>query len=137
MLDNANHAKPPLPPNDRFGYLFAGISTIAAAYIAWTGANSWALLFVILALGFAGAARFAPHLLAPLNRIWLEFGLLLGKIVSPVVLGILFFAVLSPVAVVTRLFGRDPLSIRRRATASYWVERDPPGPASDSFRNQF
>jgi hypothetical protein len=137
MLNNTTDDKPPLPPNERFGYLFCSVCALVAGYMFWISHPGWASIFAALAVAFLAAAHFAPSVLAPLNRLWFGFGLLLGKIISPIVLGAIFFLLISPVALVTRLFGRDPLLIRKRATASYWVERDPPGPATDSFKNQF
>lgn len=89
------------------------------------------LVFLLLALAI-------PKVLAPLNRAWFKFGLLLHKIVSPVVLGILFFAVFTPMGTLMRLFGGDPLRLRFDAkAATYWIERSPPGPAPESLKDQF
>ena len=75
---------------------------------------------------------------APLNRLWFRFGELLHRIVSPIALGVIFFGVVTPYAVVMRLFGRDALLLRKgSARPSYWVRREPPGPPPDSFHNQF
>jgi hypothetical protein len=85
---------------------------------------------------FLAVALARPGLLAPLNRVWTRFSLLLSKIVQPLVLGVLFFAIMTPVALVGRLFGRDPL--RRRlepASATYWLDREPVDP--ESVRRQF
>ena len=79
----------------------------------------------------------APGILLPLNKAWYRLGLLMGKVVSPIVLGILFFIVITPVAIVTRLFGRDVLLLRKRDVNSYWIERNPPGPQPESFKEQF
>ena len=62
---------------------------------------------------------------------------MLGKVVSPIVLGILFFIVITPVAIGMRLFGRDALLMKKRAVCSYWIDRDPPGPKPESFKDQF
>jgi hypothetical protein len=79
-----------------------------------------------------------PRLLAPLNKAWFQIGELMGKLVSPIVLGVIFFLIITPVGLLGRLFGRDELRLkRRRQAASYWVERQPPGPTGDSFKNQF
>jgi uncharacterized integral membrane protein len=95
----------------------------------WSLAVAGVLLVVTLA---------APALLAVPNRLWARFGLLLNRIVSPVVLGIVFFAVVTPMSLVMRLLGKDPLRLRRsRQDASYWIAREPPGPKPDSLRNQF
>jgi len=124
--------------NRSFGLLFAVI-TAAAAVLAWyrhKGALTigiWlgaAFLFLFLAL-------LAPGLLAPLNRAWLRLSNLLGRVVSPVVLGILYFALLVPAGLVGRLFGRDELHLAKPPAGSRWVIRNPPGPAPDSFNHQF
>ena len=97
----------------------------------------WAWSSVAGALVLAALAVFLPERLAPLNRMWFRVGLVLGKIVSPIVLGLLFLLVITPVALATRLFGRDALSLKPRLVKSYWVARDLDGPTPDSFRNQF
>jgi hypothetical protein len=64
-------------------------------------------------------------------------GLLLGKIISPIVLGLIFFVLITPVSLVTRLFGRDELKMKKRSVESYWVDRSPPEPPSNTFKNQY
>jgi hypothetical protein len=76
--------------------------------------------------------------LTPLNRAWMKLGELLGRVVSPIVLGLVFYGVFTPVALVMRLAGRDAMHRRwDRDAPTYWVDRDPPGPPDDSFRNMF
>jgi hypothetical protein len=95
----------------------------------------WALA---LAGAFALIALLKPVLLASLNRLWTQLGVLLGKVVSPIALGILFYAVLMPVALLLRLTGHDPLRLKLdRDGDSYWIARKPPGPPPDSMGNQF
>ena len=78
------------------------------------------------------------HWLAPLKRAWMKFGELMHHVVSPVVMGVIFFGVFTPVGVVMRAFGRDAMKRRFEPKApSYWERRDPPGPADDSFRDMF
>ena len=99
------------------------------------GIRSWSLL---VSAGFAALAWLAPRALAPLNRLWAAFGLLLHRLVSPVVLSLLFFCTIAPVGLLMRLFGQDPLRLRRDSSAaSYWVRREPPGPAPETMKNQF
>jgi len=77
-------------------------------------------------------------LLAVPNRLWTRFGLLLGKVISPIMLGLLFFAVLVPIGALMRIFGQDPLRLKRdTAAGSYWIPRQPPGPPPGSLTNQF
>ncbi|MFO1059492.1 MAG: SxtJ family membrane protein [Dongiaceae bacterium] len=93
---------------------------------------------VALAAAFLVVALVRPALLKPLNRLWTKFGLLLHKIVNPVIMGAIFYVAITPFGVVMRLLGKDPLRRRFDAQApSYWIERTPPGPAPQSMSNQF
>ena len=79
-----------------------------------------------------------PALLALPNRLWLKLGLMLGDVVGPIAVGILFYFVVTPLGFAMRLTGRDPLRTTLDPQAgSYWVPRKPPGPAPDSLTNQF
>ena len=120
-----------LMPSDRkFGWTFAVIFFLAGAF-----AHPW-MMAVGAALAVITMTR--AHWLAPLKVAWMRFGELLNKIVSPVVMGVIFFFVFTPVALFMRLTGRDALARRYEpALPSYWKPRDPPGPAEDSFKNLF
>jgi hypothetical protein len=97
--------------------------------------RGWA---IVVAAASLATALLRPSLLAPLNRLWTWVGLLLHRVVSPLVLGVLFFLVVTPVGLLMRARGKDPLRLRSdRVSNSYWIERRPPGPAPDSMRNQF
>lgn len=85
----------------------------------------------------AGLAAVAPGVLAPLNRAWFRLGGLMAAIVNPIVLGLIFFGLLTPVALVGRLFGRDELGLRRQARDSYWISRLPAPLDLESFKRQF
>lgn len=129
---------PQLPSERRFGALFVIVFAIAGGwglYASWD-ARITGGCFAAAGL-FALAALLAPRLLAPLNRAWFRLGELLGRIVSPIVLGVIFFGLITPVALAGRISGRDELKMKRRDVASYWVDRDPPGPEPESFKNQF
>lgn len=116
-----------------FAAVFALIGLLP---LAFGGAlRLWSLL---LAGAFVGVALVVPSLLAPLNRLWLRFGLLLHRIVSPLVLGIMFFLVITPMGLLMRAFGKDLLRLKfDRGAASYWIERSPPGPPPESMKDQF
>ncbi len=95
-----------------------------------------ALLGIGLLLLVIAAAM--PKLLSPFNRLWFEFGLLLHKLISPLVLGLIYLTSVAPVGLLMRMCGKDPL--RRRfdpELRSYWIPRDPPGPQTDSLPRQF
>ena len=120
-----------------FGITFAVVFALIALFPLLHGGSPrlWALPGTAV---FGGIALIRPSLLAPLNRLWFRFGMLLHKIVNPVVLGLMFFLVITPVAAVTRLFGGKLLSLGYdKSIPSYWHRRSPPGPEPDSIRNQF
>jgi hypothetical protein len=120
-----------------FGIVFAVVFALIAAWPLLHGAELrlWSLA---VAVAFALVAWLRPTLLARANRWWMKFGLLLGKVVSPIALGILFFGVLVPIGFLMRATGKDPLRLKREAAAeSYWILRAPPGPPPDSMKNQF
>jgi len=80
----------------------------------------------------------APARLAPLNRAWMKLGLLLSKVVNPLVLGLIYVTTIVPIGLIRRAIRRDPLGIDFDPSAStYWVRREPPGPAPETMKNQF
>lgn len=127
-----------LPSERTFGLVFVGIFLIAAAY-GWYKqfSNAWAYTFLMLASILLLCTLIAPRSLRSLNKAWYQLGLFLGRFVSPIVLGILFFIVITPVAIAMKLAGRDALKLRKQSVDSYWIERKPPGPEPESFKEQF
>jgi len=121
----------------KFGYFFSVLFTLIALYSYWQDLKNFAITSAALSFIFVAVTLVAPKVLSPLNRAWYELGMFLGKIVSPIVLGAIFFLMITPISLITRLFGRDELKIKKLSIQSYWVDRSPPGPSSDSFKNQF
>jgi hypothetical protein len=120
-----------------FGFVFAAFCAVVGGLSLYHGGSHWAWWLGAAAI-FAILAVAAPRILAPLNRLWAKFGLLLHRIVSPIMLGLIFFACILPFGVVMRLLGKDPLRRRFEPGAeSYWIRRDPPGPSPETFKNQF
>ena len=120
-----------------FGFVMAGAFGILALINAWNAHNLWPW-FGAVSAAFLGAALIRPAILAPLNLLWLKFGLLLHKIVSPVIMGLLFFGTVLPTGLIMRALGKDLLRMKRDPGAdSYWIVRTPPGPAAESMKDQF
>ena len=120
-----------------FGVVFAVVFAIIGLWplMDGEGARVWALaaaaVFLVMAL-------MRPSLLSPLNRLWLGLGAVLHRIVNPMVMGLMFFAVITPTALILKLIGKDLLCRRFSPGAqSYWIPRQPPGPEPQSMRNQF
>jgi hypothetical protein len=127
-----------VPGTERgFGIVFALVFTVIGLWplISGGAVRSWALL---IAAAFLLAGFAAPAVLAPLNRLWFRFGMLLGRIVSPVVMALLFYVTVMPTGLLMRLFGNDVLRLKFDPQAeTYWIPREPPGPAPDSLKQQF
>jgi hypothetical protein len=129
--------KPVLPSNRSFGWTFTGVFLLVGAYGLWQGGA--VLAWVLVAVPVTAAVTLKrERWLTPLNRGWMKLGEILGRIVSPIVLGAIFFLVFAPVGLVMRFFGRDAMQRAwEPGKRSYWVERDPPGPPEGSFRDMF
>ena len=79
-----------------------------------------------------------PQVLAPLNRLWFRFGMLLGRVINPVVMFIMFALVMVPVALILKIMRKDLLRMKLDARSStYWIQRAPPGPTPESLKDQF
>lgn len=121
--------------NRKFGLTFSAVFfLIPILFSNYFGKDGLIYLFLISTTFFLFAILL-PSVLAPLNKIWFEFGVLLGKISSPVLLSIIFFFVIVPVAIICRFLGRDILRTRTMQNSTYWIDKSPIKP--DSFKKQF
>ena len=125
-----------LPSNRKFGFFFTFVFAVAAAYFFNSTNMIWAYIFAIASLIFLVVTVAKADILLPLNKLWMLFGLLLGMIVSPIVLGIIFFGLFTPIAMLMRLSGRDELRLKFSRKASHWITRSEPI-KSESFKHQF
>ena len=125
-----------LPSNKKFGFFFTLVFALVAGYFYINGSLPWVYLFVAAAIIFFVVTIFKANTLRPLNKLWMRFGLLLGMIVSPIVLGVMFFGLFTPIAFLMRLSGRDELRLKFKNRASHWISRSEPIHA-ESFKNQF
>ena len=124
-----------LPSNKKFGLFFAIIFFILALYFFYFNNHivSSSLLFLSLILFITSLLK--PNLLLPLNKLWMKLGLFLGMIVNPIVMGILFFGLITPYAIIMRILGRDVLHLKK-SNKSHWIPRSTNLPQTD-FKKQF
>ena len=119
--------------NRSFGIVFCAFFLIVSLYplINEEPIRYWALIvsIIFLILGILNS-----NILSPLNKAWFKFGLFLGKIVSPIVMGIVFFAVVTPIALILKIMGKDLLNLKKSKINSYWIAKT--GPKS-KMKNQF
>lgn len=120
-----------------FGFVFAAFFAILALYPLIRG-QAVHMGFLAASGVLAIIAVVFPKVLAPTNWLWMKFGGIMHRIMSPVILAVLFYLLIFPTALIKRLFGGASLDLRfDRDATSYWIKRDPPGPSADSFNNQF
>jgi hypothetical protein len=120
-----------------FGLVVACCFLLLGVLSLYHGRAGWHFWFPLAAL-FAVLAHAAPSVLAPLNRLWAKLGQLLHAVVSPLILALLFYGCIAPIGFLMRLTGKDPMQRKfDPAAKSYWIVREPPGPAPETFRNQF
>ena len=119
--------------NRSFGIVFFIVFLLIAFYpLIYNGEiRIWSLIvsLIFLILGLINS-----KILTPLNKLWFKFGILLGKIISPIIMGIIFFLVVTPIGLIMRLLGKDVLNLKFNANKSYWIEKN--GPKS-KMKNQF
>jgi hypothetical protein len=120
-----------------FGLVMAGACTVIAGPGFWLGTSRWPY-WSVAAIMFLTAALLWPAVLAPLNRVWSRLGRLLHRVVNPLVMGVLFFVVVTPIGLLMRLFGERPLALKfDRDATSYWLARNSselqPGPMTRQY----
>ena len=119
--------------NKSFGIVFFVVFLFISIYplINNEDIRLWSLIIslIFLVLGILNS-----NLLSPFNKLWFKFGILLGKIISPIIMGIIFFLVVTPTGILMRLLGKDVLNLKFRDYQSYWIEKT--GPKS-KMKNQF
>ena len=120
-------------PNRSFGIVFFVVFLIIATYPLINGdeLRLWSLIISIVFL-FLGLVN--SKILNPLNKLWFKFGIFLGKIISPLVMGIIFFLVVTPIGLLMRLLNKDLLNLRFNNNGSYWIEKTEP---KSKMKNQF
>ncbi len=125
-----------LPSNRKFGFFFTFIFTVTAAYFYYAENIVLVYIFFAVAVIFLFITLIKSDALLYLNKLWFRFGLLLGMLISPIVLGIIFYGMLTPIALLMRLSGRDELRLKYTQKISHWILRKE-AIKSESFKNQF
>ena len=123
--------------NRSFGLVFCAVFLVIGI-VPWLFGGQLRIWSLAVSAVFLVIALALPRVLEPLNKAWLRLGLVLHRIVSPIVLGIMFFGVITPIGLLMRVLGKDQLRLRFDGDArTYWIERRPPGPKPESLPDQF
>ena len=119
--------------NRSFGIVFFLFFFIISIFPLFKDGNIriWA---VVVAIIFLILGLLNSSVLSPLNKIWFKFGILLGNFISPIVLGLIFFTVVTPTALIMRALGKDLLNLKNNNKKSYWIEKSP---VKSKMKNQF
>jgi hypothetical protein len=125
-----------LPSNRKFGSFFTLVFLVTASYFFLNKSVIGAYISIALAVIFFIVTLVKADVLLPFNKLWMRFGILLGTIVSPIILGLIFFVLFTPIAFIMRLCGRDELRLKFKKKSSHWIKREVSA-QTESFRNQF
>jgi len=138
MHENLDKEEEVKVSSDRsFGIVFTLVFLAVGVWVV-SGGQSKGWFFFVSATLFLVVAIARPSILGPFNRAWVKFGLLLGQVINPILLGVIFFLVVTPIAVVLRLWGQDSLHLKSKSDLeSYWINRSPAGPKLGSMTKQF
>ena len=120
-----------------FGIVFCVVFTVIGLWPLTGGTEPrwWSLA---VAAVFIGLGLLLPRALRPLHAVWFRFGMVLHAVVTPIVMGLIFYVAVLPTGLMMRAFGKDPMNRRfDPSAATYWQPRTPPGPDPDTMRNQF
>ena len=119
--------------NRSFGIVFFIVFLLISIYPIFYEGNikPWLLIIAVI---FLILGLLNSKFLTPLNKAWFKFGLILGKFVSPIIMGVIFFGVVTPISFIVRIFGKDLLNLRYNKKPSYWIKKS--GPKS-KMKNQF
>ena len=122
-----------IPSNRNFGIVFFGFFLVIALFPLIKDGNIriWA---IILAIIFLILGLFNSSILKPLNKVWFKFGILLGNFISPIVMGIVFFGVVTPTSLIMKILGKNLLGLKKNNKKSYWIEKSS---IKSKMRDQF
>ena len=122
-----------LPSNRNFGFVFFIVFLVIALWPLLNGENLrlWSLLIsmIFFILGLLNA-----KILTPFNKIWMKFGEILGSVISPLVMGVIFFGIVTPTGLLLKLIGKDLLKLKKDKKDTYWIEKDN---SNNNMKNQF
>lgn len=132
------HHEKELPSNKTFGLFFCLVFFLSSTFCFYSNETFLTITFLNLALFFLVASIFSPNIFLSLNRAWMQLGYLLGLFFNPIILGVLFFGFFTPIAVLTRFFGRDELKLNFKKQQTYWKSVGNNNKTfKKTFRNQF
>ena len=126
-----------LPTDRKFGVFFGVLFFLASFVFLIMSQISMATLLGVVSLVLLILSAYKPSILHPMNRAWMIFGLALGRIVNPIVMGLIFYVIFVPTALLLKIVGRDELRLKVKSRETYWKLRPADHERQDPFRQQF
>lgn len=126
-----------LPSNKKFGFFFTIIFSLLSLYFYIYKDTILSIGFIFLSMIFLICSILFPKILYPINKLWMEFGLLLSKLMNPLILGFIFFFLVTPFALAMKIIGRDELSLKKKNIKSFWKEQNNKHYSKEFFKRQF
>ena len=122
-----------LPSNRNFGIVFAIVFLIISLWplLSQNEIRFWSLIISII---FLSLGLINSKLLLPLNKIWFKFGIFLGNFIAPIIMGVIYFFVVTPTGLIMKMLGKDLLNLKKSNKDSYWIKKDN---SNSSLKNQF
>ena len=130
------YSKIKLPSNKKFGFFFSLLFILASVYFFYKNKLILGSVFYFLTLFFVVITILNAKILLKINKLWMRLGLLLGLLISPIVIGFIFFGLITPYGILMRIFGRDALYLKKIKKKSYWIMR-PKLLTQTNFNQQF
>lgn len=126
-----------LPSNKKFGLSFSLIFFVVSIIFFFKNIYLFFYFFLFLAIILIPLSILLPNYLSVLNRTWMTFGLLLSKIMNPLVLGVIFFGLITPIGLLRKLIGKDELNLKKESKQTFWNFKDSETYDANSFKDQF
>lgn len=124
--------------NKNFGVFFSIVFLLLSLYFLFYNNINLGIFFSVLCFFFFIISFISPNFLGPLNKLWFLLGIFLGKIISPIVLGIIYFCIFTPISIFFKLISRDELNLKfHKGINSYWIKKDSKNNSTQSFKNQY
>jgi len=126
-----------LPTNKTFGYFFTSVFLILGFYFIYIFSYNLAYIIFGISIVFFGITQFKPNLLYYLNYYWYQIGRLLGKFISPLIIALIFFVIISPIAIYMKIIRRDYLRMKKSKIKSYWIDKKISRDVHEFFNKQY
>ena len=126
-----------LPSNKKFGFFFTIVFFVLFLYFYDNNSQYLGIAFLLFSVSFLLITVLKPSLHSNLNKMWMNFGFILGKLINPIVMGVTYFFLFVPLSLIMKLFGRDELKLKLKDKKSFWIEKSNSDDIENNLTNQY